>query len=82
MKPRTKPPIKAPYQMAPLELAEQRKQLEELLDAGYFQPSNAPYGAPLLYQRKQDGSLRMSVDYRALNKVMIKNEYLVLLVTR
>ena len=61
--------------MAPTELAELRKQLDDLLDAGYIQPSKAPYGAPMLFQRKQDGSMRMCVDYRALNKVMVKNKY-------
>lgn len=66
--------------MAPLELAVLRKQLEELLDAGYIQPSKAPYDAPVLVERKQDGSLRMCVDYRALNKVTIQNKYHVSLV--
>ena len=61
--------------MAPLELAELRKQLGELLAVGYIQPSKAPYGAPVLFQRKQDGTLRMCVDYRALNKITMKNKY-------
>ena len=61
--------------MSPMELAEMRKQLTELLDAGYVQPSKAPYGAPVLFQKKHDGSLRMCVDYRALNKVTVKNKY-------
>ena len=47
----------------------------ELLDASLVQPSKAPYGAPVLFQKKQDGTLRMCVDYRALNKAMIKNKY-------
>ena len=47
----------------------------ELLDAGYIQPSKALYGAPVLFQKKHDGSLRMCVDYRALNKVTVKNKY-------
>ena len=66
--------------MSPLELAELRKQLTDLLDAGFIQPSKAPYGAPVLFQKKQDGSLRMCVDYRALNKVRVKNKYPVPLV--
>ena len=57
------------------ELEELRKQLKELLDAGLLQPAKSPYGAPLLFQKKQDGSLRMCVDYRALNKVTIRNNY-------
>ena len=51
--------------------------MTELLDAGLVQPSKAPYGTPELFQKKQYGSLRMCVDYRALNKVMIKNKYLI-----
>nr|GFB27918.1 uncharacterized protein [Tanacetum cinerariifolium] len=60
--------------MPPPELEELRKQLKELIDAGYIRPSKAPYGAPVLFQRKKDGSLRMCIDYRALNKVTIKNK--------
>lgn len=78
--PGAKPPARAPTRMSPLELAELRKQLTELLDAGFIQPSKAPYGAPVLFQKKQDGSLRMCVDYRALNKVTVKNKYPVPLV--
>ncbi|XP_019059506.1 PREDICTED: uncharacterized protein LOC109117174 [Tarenaya hassleriana] len=73
--PGSKPPAMAPYRMAPPELAELKKQLEDLLDAGYIQPSKAPYGAPVLFQKKKDGSLRMCIDYRALNKVTVKNKY-------
>ncbi|XP_059598999.1 transposon Ty3-I Gag-Pol polyprotein [Vitis vinifera] len=73
--PGTKAPAQAPYRMPPAELLELRKQLKKLLDAGLIQPSRAPYGAPVLFQKKQDGSLRMCVDYRALNKVTIKNKY-------
>nr|GEU37490.1 hypothetical protein [Tanacetum cinerariifolium] len=65
----SKPPTKAPYRMPPLELEELRKQLKELIDAGYIRPSKAPYGAPVLFQRKKDESLWMCIDYRALNKV-------------
>lgn len=75
LEPGAKAPSQAPYRMAPAELAELRKQLDELLEAGYIQPSKAPYGAPVLFQRKQDGSMRMCVDYRALNKVTVKNKY-------
>ena len=67
---RVKAPAQAPYCMSPLELGDLRKQLTELLDAGMIQPSKAPYGAPVLFQRK-DGLLRMCMDYRALNKVRI-----------
>ncbi|KAJ7943087.1 Retrotransposon protein, putative, Ty3-gypsy subclass [Quillaja saponaria] len=73
--PGIKPPAKAPYRMAPPELAELRKQLNELLESGFIRPSKAPFGAPVLFQKKQDGSLRMCVDYRALNKITVRNSY-------
>ncbi|KAE8718446.1 cytochrome P450 78A7-like [Hibiscus syriacus] len=71
----TEPPVKAPYRMAPPELEELRRQLKELLDAGYIQPSKVLFGAPVLFQNKHDGSLRMYIDYRALNKLTMKNKY-------
>ncbi|GKB53561.1 putative nucleotidyltransferase, ribonuclease H [Tanacetum coccineum] len=71
----SKPPAKVPYQMPPPELEELHKQLKELMDAGYIRPSKAPYGALVLFQRNKDRSLRMCIDYRALNKVIIKNKY-------
>ncbi|XP_059663382.1 uncharacterized protein LOC132309045 [Cornus florida] len=75
LEPGSKPPALVPYRMAPPELEELRRQLKELVDAGYIRPSKAPYGAPVLFQRKKDGSLHMCIDYRALNKVTIKNKY-------
>ena len=63
-----------PYRMAPPELEELRRQLKELLDSGFIQPSKAPYGAPVLFQKKHDGSLR------ELNKVTVKNKYLIPLI--
>ena len=51
-----KPPAMGPYRMAPLELEELRRQLKELLDVGFIQPSKAPYGASVLFQKKHDGS--------------------------
>ncbi|XP_059437724.1 uncharacterized protein LOC132170646 [Corylus avellana] len=73
--PGSTPPARAPYRMSPKELAELQRQLTELLETGFIQPSKAPYGAPVLFQKKKDGSLRMCVDYRALNKVTVKNKY-------
>ena len=73
--PGAKPPAKSPYRMSPPELAELKKQIEELLESGFIRPSKAPYGAPVLFQKKHDGSLRLCVDYRALNKVTVKNKY-------
>ncbi|KAE8656709.1 hypothetical protein F3Y22_tig00116997pilonHSYRG00207 [Hibiscus syriacus] len=73
--PNAEPPARVPYRMAPPELEEMRKQLKDLLDAGYIRPSKSPYGAPVLFQKKHDGSLRMCIDYRALNKLTVKNKY-------
>ncbi|XP_057985426.1 uncharacterized protein LOC110653506 [Hevea brasiliensis] len=73
--PGAKPPSGVPYRMAPLELEELKWQLKEFLEARFIQPSKTPYGAPVLFQRKKDGSLRMCIDYRALNKVTVKNKY-------
>nr|XP_048324599.1 uncharacterized protein LOC125420961 [Ziziphus jujuba var. spinosa] len=75
LEPGSKPPAMSPYRMAPPELEELRRQLKDLIDAGYIRPSKAPYAAPVLFQKKKDGSLRMCIDYRALNKITIKNKY-------
>ena len=66
---------KAPYRMAPNEMAELKKQIEELLEKGFIRPSVSPWGAPVLFVKKKDGSLRLCIDYRELNKVTIKNKY-------
>jgi hypothetical protein len=57
------------------ELKELKVQLEELLAKGYIKPSKSLYGAPVLFVHKKDETLRMCVDYRALNKVTLKNQY-------
>ncbi|RVW28400.1 RNA-directed DNA polymerase-like [Vitis vinifera] len=80
LEPRAKPPAMGPYRMASPKLEELRRQLKELLNAGFIQPSKAPYGTPILFQKKHDGSLRMCVDYWALNKVMVKNKYPILVI--
>jgi hypothetical protein len=72
------PPAKAPYRMSHEELKEHKVQLEELLVKGYIKPSKSPYGALVLFVHKKDGTLRMCVDYRALNKATVKNQYLLL----
>jgi hypothetical protein len=69
------PPTKAPYRMNHEELKELKVQLEELLAKGYIKPNKSPYGAPFLFVHKKDGTLRMCVDYRALNKATVKNRY-------
>ncbi|KAL4030901.1 hypothetical protein IC575_009155 [Cucumis melo] len=73
--PGAKPPAKNAYRMAPSELAGLRKKLDELLNAGFIRPAKALYGAPGLFQKKKDGSLRLCIDYRALNKLTVRNKY-------
>jgi hypothetical protein len=65
----------APYRMAPVELKELKKQLQELLEMGFIRPSVSPWGAPVLFVKKKDGSMRLCIDYRQLNKITIKNKY-------
>ena len=61
--------------MSPSELVELKKQLEELLEKGLIRPSGSPWGSPVLFVKKKDGSLRLCIDYRQLNKVTVKNKY-------
>jgi hypothetical protein len=75
LQPGTAPISKRPYMMPPAELAELKKQLQELLDKGFIRPSTSPWGCPALFVKKKDESLRMCVDYRPLNAVTIKNKY-------
>ena len=74
--PDTQPISIPPYRMAPAELKELKEQLRDLLEKGFIRPSTSPWGAPVLFVRKKDGSLRMCIDYRQLNKVTIKNRYI------
>jgi hypothetical protein len=67
---------KALYRMASSELKEIKEQLQELLDKGFIRPSTSPWGELELFVKKKDGSMRMCIDYRELNKVTIKNRYL------
>jgi hypothetical protein len=73
--PGTAPIFKRPYRMAPNQLAELKEQLQELLDKGYIHPSASPWGAPVIFVPKKDGTQRLCVDYRSLNEVTIKNKY-------
>ena len=59
--------------MAPLELHKLKEQLQELLDRGFIRPSVSPWGAPVLFVKKKDGSMRLCIDYRELNKVTVRN---------
>ncbi|KAL4363957.1 hypothetical protein GQ457_04G019520 [Hibiscus cannabinus] len=61
--------------MAPIELKELKKKLEELQTKGFIRPSTSPWGAPILFVKKKDGSMRLCIDYRQLNRVTIKNKY-------
>jgi hypothetical protein len=74
LQPGTTPISKRPYRMPLAELAEFKKQLQELLDKGFIRPSTSPWGCPALFVKK-DESLRLSIDYRPLNAVAIKNKY-------
>ncbi|KAL0544951.1 hypothetical protein IC582_020081 [Cucumis melo] len=75
LEPGTVPISRAPYRMAPAELKELKVQLQELLDKGFIRPSMSPWGAPVLFVKKKDGSMRLCIDYRELNKVTVKNRY-------
>ncbi|GJT07912.1 putative reverse transcriptase domain-containing protein [Tanacetum coccineum] len=69
------PIARAPYQLAPSEMKELSNQLKELSDKGFIRPSPSPWGAPVLFVNKKDGSFRMCNDYRELNKLTVKNRY-------
>ena len=73
--PGTSPISMTPHRMAPVELQELRVQLQELLDKGFIRPSTSPWGAPVLFAKKKDKTLRLCIDYRQLNRVTIKNQY-------
>ncbi|GKB69962.1 putative reverse transcriptase domain-containing protein [Tanacetum coccineum] len=69
------PVARAPYRLAPSELQELSTQLQELSDKGFIRPSSSPWGAPVLFVKKKDGSFWMCIDYRKLNKLTVKNRY-------
>jgi hypothetical protein len=75
LQPGAAPPHQSPRPMSAAMLDILRKELDELLAAGFITPSNAPYGSPILFVKKKDGSLRMCIDYRALNKITVRNKY-------
>ena len=69
------PPSRPTIRLSATELEELKKQLAELTAAGFIRPSKSPFGAPILFVKKKDGTMRMCVDYRALNNITIKNSY-------
>jgi hypothetical protein len=73
--PGTTPIAKRPYRMGVDELEELKKQIKKLQDKGFIRPSSSPWGAPVIFVDKKDGTQRMCVDYRSLNEVTIKNKY-------
>nr|GEV30365.1 putative reverse transcriptase domain-containing protein [Tanacetum cinerariifolium] len=68
-------PARAPYRLAPAKMQELSTQLQELSDRGFIRPSSSPWGAPVLFVKKKDGSFRMCIDYLELNKLTMKNRY-------
>ncbi|GJW54673.1 hypothetical protein Tco_0098758 [Tanacetum coccineum] len=66
---------RAPYRLAPSEMQELSNQLQELSDRCFIRPSTSPWGAPVLFVKKKDGSFRMCINYRELNKLTVKNRY-------
>ncbi|GKD58509.1 hypothetical protein Tco_1296018 [Tanacetum coccineum] len=70
------PVARAPYRLAPSEMKELSKQLQELSEKGFIRSSSSPWGAPVFFvKKKKDGSFRMCIDYRELNKLTIKDRY-------
>ncbi|GKB13428.1 retrotransposon protein, putative, ty3-gypsy subclass [Tanacetum coccineum] len=73
--PRVVPVAKSPYRLAPMEMQELSNQLKELQEKGFIRPSSSPWGAPILFVKKKDGSFHICIDYRELNKLIVKNRY-------
>jgi hypothetical protein len=75
LKPSTAPIYKTTYRMATPELAELKEHIKELLEKGFIHPSSSPWGAPVIFVPKKDGTQRLCIDYRVLNEVTVKNMY-------
>ncbi|GKE51607.1 hypothetical protein Tco_1486763, partial [Tanacetum coccineum] len=73
--PGASPVVRSPYRLTPSEMLELSNQLKELQEKGFIRPSHSPWGALVLFVKKKDGSMRMCIDYRELNKLTIKNRY-------
>jgi len=75
LSPDAKPIAIPPYQFSLPELAELKSQLDEMLELGFIRPSISPWATPVLFKKKKDGSLRLCIDYRGLNRATVKNRY-------
>jgi hypothetical protein len=75
LKPGTVPIYKTLFRMTTPELAELKEHIRELLEKGFIRPSSSPWGAPVIFVPKKDGTQRLCMDYRALNEVTVKNKY-------
>jgi hypothetical protein len=75
LKPGTAPICKTPYRMATPELAELKEHIKELLERGFIRPISSPWGAPVIFVLKKDGTQRLCVDYHTLNEVTVKSKY-------
>jgi hypothetical protein len=75
VEPGAPPPFRPTYRLSPVEHAKVKSKLTDLLEKNSVEPSTSPYGAPILFVGKKDGSLRIVQDYRYLNKITIKNRY-------
>jgi hypothetical protein len=76
LKPSTTLIYKTPFRMTTLELAKLKEHIKELIEKGFIRPSSSPWGAPMIFVLKKDGTQRLCVDYCAMNEVTIKNKYL------
>jgi hypothetical protein len=75
LRPGTAPIYKTLFRMTTPELAELKEHIMELLEKGFICPSSSPWGAPVIFVPKKDGTQRLCVDYRALNEVTVTNKY-------
>ena len=69
------PVARAPYKMSPSEALELKNQVNQLLEQGFIKPSVSPWGAPVLFQKKKDGTFWLCIDFRGLNQYTVKNKY-------